>query len=576
MAALLWMDAASIWLETRPVFGAETLLVSGALPRRFDYPFAWQKAPRTTFVLVQPIRLPRLHPADFEFYPQDFLWAVSVNGENVPAPGLPLSGASREGRSIDLSRYLHSGDNEIELRMQVRFGEAGFLLSVSPWDTWSLALLGLAMGATVATAFAACTLCRVNLLQPEMLIFLAGVGLRYLYVSGTPYFVRSFDYWGHADYLDFIIQHSALPPPGSNWEAFQPPLYYLVVAGLSKICLALGLPVEMRYGLWQGFSTLCSVGVLLAGWWVARIIYEIQRDRRFYMLGVIAVAPPLVFNAARVSNDGLLALLAFLWLALLLHFWRRPATGTWLGLSVVTGLALLTKASALSLWAMTVLVLVFDRRFPMRRKLAWLLALVVVPCALAGVYYLPRALHATALNTYVVGNLSSLNYHGRIDGVLIKSLTFNPFKVVRYPFDETWGPRHDYFPEVFFKTMFLGEWIKGAPYKLMARMMMIVALLLIVPLVVGIYRAISRAGPLDFPLLLVLAGIFVAQWLFLQMAPYLSTQDFRYSVVLLVPAIHVILYGIYIRAPRWQQAFTFLLQWAMLNSAIYVALLALG
>jgi uncharacterized membrane protein YpjA len=112
---------------------------------------------------------------------------------------------------------------------------------------------------------------------------------------------------------------------------------------------------------------------------------------------------------------------------------------------------------------------------------------------------------------------------------------FNPFKIVRYPFAETWGPRNDYFLEVFFKTMLLGEWIKGAAYKWLARWMVLTALALIPLFAFGLWQAVKRRAVREEPLLTTLAGVLIAQWLFLQLAPYLSTQDFRFSVVLLVP-----------------------------------------
>jgi hypothetical protein len=61
------------------------------------------------------------------------------------------------------------------------------------------------------------------------------------------------------------------------------------------------------------------MGVLAVGYVIAGFLYERGDSRRLYMLAILGVAPPLVFNAARVSNDGLLVLLAYGWLALLLH-----------------------------------------------------------------------------------------------------------------------------------------------------------------------------------------------------------------------------------------------------------------
>lgn len=576
LAGALGLSAAFLENVTRPAFGPATLRVAGDAPRTFAYPFDWRGTQRTRFILVQEVELPRLHPNVFTFYPRDFLWAMEVNGHRVDAPGLPLSAASLEGRSIDLAPFLHPGRNEIVLQMERRWREAGLRLAVSPRDRLSLAWLALTGAAMIAAGVLVANVAGVSLPRAEGLLLLAGIALRLVYVMGTPYFVRSFDYWGHADDLDYVARHLRLPPAGANWEAFQAPLYYLLAGGVTRIMESLGMPEDQRYALWQGLSLLESIGVLLVGRAVASLLYPEDRDSRLGMVAVLAVAPPLVFNAARVSNDGLLTLLEFSWLAILLRYWRRPRMVTWAWLAVVLGLALVTKASALVLAAVSGLCLAADSRAGLKTRGMRLGALLAIVAVMAGGYYLPRCFQATALNTYVVGNLASLNPCAHIDGVLEKSFVFNPARIIRYPFDEAWGPRHDYFLEVFFKTMLMGDWIKGEFYKIPGRIMVSVALLLIIPFGAGLYRALRRREFFDGPLLATLGGVLAAQWLFLQMAPFLSTLDFRFSVILLVPIIHYVGRGIR-EGPGWWRGFaTLLLQVAVLNSAIYLVMLSTG
>lgn len=572
LAGLLWLAAALLYHETRPVYGPATLLMPGASPRSFAYPFYLHDAPRMRFVLQQELDLPRVHPTTFVFYPLDFLRAISVNGHDVPAAGLPLSGASEEGRSINLAPFLHPGVNQLALQMEARWGEASFNLAVSPWDRCYLMLLVFVLGATGATAALLYIGLRASTPLPEMVLLLSGIALRIIYFFGTPYFVRSFDFSGHTDYLDYVARHLSLPPANAGWESFQPPLYYIVAGGITKLLLLLGMAESQRFVLWQGISLLLSVGVLAAGWAIAMLLYEKRDSRRLYLLAILAVAPPLVFNAARVSNDGLLALLACVWLALLLFYWRRPGKTILVWLAVVLGLALLTKANAIAFVIVTSICLLLDRRFTARSRIISLGVTLAICTAISGGYYLPRAFHANEVGVYVVGNLHSLSAHVGIDHVFTKSLIFNPAKVVRYPFDESLGPRRDYFLEVFFKTMLMGEWIKAAPYKFLARWMLIVALLLVPFLALGLVRRADR----DVPLVITLAVVFLSQWLFLQCAPYLSTQDMRYSVVLLAPVSCLVLQGIYTSGPRLKSIATFLLQVALLNSAIYITVLALA
>jgi hypothetical protein len=105
--------------------------------------------------------------------------------------------------------------------------------------------------------------------------------------------------------------------------------------------------------------------------------------------------------------------------------------------------------------------------------------------------------------------------------------------------------------------------------------MVLIALLLIVPFAVGLWQALKRRALEEEPLLATLAGVLLAQWLFLQVAPYLSTQDFRFSVLLLVPLSYFFMTGVYTSSYYVRSIATLLLQLALLNSAIYLLILAL-
>ncbi|MBI5156133.1 hypothetical protein HZA45_02540, partial [Candidatus Peregrinibacteria bacterium] len=63
-------------------------------------------------------------------------------------------------------------------------------------------------------------------------IFLTGVLVRILYVSGTPYSVREHDVWSHIDYIRFVAEHGTLPDPHAGSQFYHPPLYYFLTAGI--------------------------------------------------------------------------------------------------------------------------------------------------------------------------------------------------------------------------------------------------------------------------------------------------------------------------------------------------------
>jgi putative transposase len=203
-ALVCWIAAAWLYHATRPHFSHGTVEFPGQPPRAFAHPYLQKKAPKAKFLLREEIDLPDLHPTVFEFYPQDVLWTLRVNGHAISATGLPLSAAHHEGRSIDLAPYLHPGVNELELNMEVFWGEAALRLQISPWDKISLALSVLVTLAMTGTVAFVCSLRRIAFLTLETVLLLGGILLRFIYMLGTPYFIRAYDFWGHADYLDRV------------------------------------------------------------------------------------------------------------------------------------------------------------------------------------------------------------------------------------------------------------------------------------------------------------------------------------------------------------------------------------
>jgi hypothetical protein len=575
LSLFLWLAVLLFYQSVQPRFGPCTVQFFGQPRQEAKFPYEQKKVPKGRFVLIEDLGIGPLLPTAFAFYPQDILWKILVNGDDIRAEGLPLSALSHEGRSIDLAPYLHEGNNRLELDMEVVGKDASLRMYASPWDKYLIVLLMLLSLATFVTGALLCSFFNTSLVAAEAFVLMGGVVLRFVYVLGTPYFVRAYDYWGHAAYLDYVAAHLSLPDPHANWEAFQPPLYYFVVGALTKALFLCGLTEDQRYTFWQCISVIGGAGVLIAGFRISRLLFPADIKSRLNLLAVLGVAPALVLNTSRASNDILIVLLEFVWLGLVLQHWKRPAVRTWLGLSAIVGLALLTKASALVLVPISLLCLVIKPDLEWKPKMQAAIVLLLAVAGIAGWYYLPRAFHESSVNTYVVGNLSTLNPKAHIDSVFLKSLVFNPFKVIRYPFAEPWGPHSQYFLEVFFKTIFTGEWMRGASYRWLGRIFIIAALLLVPVFLLGLYDALKRRDTYALPLAITFAGVFAAQWNFVQIAPYLSSQDFRYSVILLVPMTYFFLRGVARLPVKWGDGYLLILQFTMLNCAVYVLELAL-
>ncbi len=159
-----------------------------------------------------------------------------------------------------------------------------------------------------------------------------------------------YDVGGHLNYVRYLQEHRALPSASEGWEMYQPPLYYLICAGLLDI---LGFPAFSHEGIvtlrWLGLVLgLAHLAVL---WGALKLLFPGERGRPLWALAVAALLPPLLYLSHYVTNEPLAAALATATLYQTLRLLRREniSLRAWAGLGFCMGAALLAKASAVLL-----------------------------------------------------------------------------------------------------------------------------------------------------------------------------------------------------------------------------------
>jgi len=157
-----------------------------------------------------------------------------------------------------------------------------------------------------------------------------------------------FDSGEHDRYIQFILQHHALPLPNDGWEMHQPPLYYMVCALWLG---ALGLDTTTP----AAFTPLHAVnGVIgLAQCVLALLCLRRLFPRNFSVqaagLLIAAFLPPNLYLSLYVTNDPLAGLLVSAALYFYLR-WRENsshAAGFAAGLGLALGAAVLTKLNSI-------------------------------------------------------------------------------------------------------------------------------------------------------------------------------------------------------------------------------------
>jgi tetratricopeptide (TPR) repeat protein len=157
-----------------------------------------------------------------------------------------------------------------------------------------------------------------------------------------------YDVDGHIAYISYIQEHHSLPRADEGWEMFQPPLYYLLGAGLLS---ALSLSVTQDGGLMALRVMGMGIGIahFVLVWLSLGLLFPGDRSKPRWGLIMAAALPPVLYLSQYVSNEGLAAAMVSGCVYLTLRMLRqeRASWKAWTGLGLCLGAALLTKPTAL-------------------------------------------------------------------------------------------------------------------------------------------------------------------------------------------------------------------------------------
>lgn len=408
-------------------------------------------------------------------------------------------------------------------------------------------------------------------------VFILGCLIRVVYVLGTPYWVRAYDWEGHLQFIQYLLQHRVLPPFDAGWEFYQAPLYY-VLASLWTLPFSLLQHNETQ--LWydlQIFSLLLSflsAGLLC---WIAQLLFpeEEARPQRVLFAAFLIFFPGVVLFSSRISNDILAFPLSLVTFGLLVRWWRHRQIEDWLLLCCSIGLGLLVKNSAMLLLAACFASFSITPGVSLWKKILYGLVGFSIILGLAGWHTIPRALEEMKTDVFPVGNIKSLHSDLMVQRGIGGFIRFHPIAVLREPFNDPWGDAlgRQNFWEFFYKSAFFGEFQFPPLLRILASLMLGMGMFLLIVLgPLGLYGHFSRACSLALPIYIVGLAVCLGQILLRWKLPYSPIQDFRFSLLLLVPVTYVLFSGMRLLRNSLQRlAFDMLYSFTMLN-ATFIAL----
>ncbi|OGJ55247.1 hypothetical protein A2880_02925 [Candidatus Peribacteria bacterium RIFCSPHIGHO2_01_FULL_49_38] len=488
-------------------------------------------------------------PTVFRITPDDCLEELVINAVPFVHEDIPFCDWTH-GRIFDLTETLLDGANSVSARVKDHGNIGGLqFLPVTPWWYDAITLLRRVILFVIGT-YALVMLLRAlpftkHMSTPLRIVLITGILLRVFYVSATPHTVRGYDTDGHIAYIEHMRSEMSIPNPQDGWEFYQPPLYYALGAAWESV--AASLPFLLPFSHPQ--QTLSLFLAMIAFCLVPRIAqyaFPQRKDAvsRLFLTATFAVFPGIVFSAARINNDILSLLLGTIALLLLLHFWKTRTLSLWMILSVVLGIALITKSTGALVAIAAFFTLFCAKRITIRRRIVLGILGGILIVLLVGWFHIPRALDTRSPRETLVGNIGNLNSALRVDNSLQSYVTVHPGAVLKHPFNDPWNDeaRRQNFWEYWYRSAFFGEFLFDVPMFLAQSMLTLgMALLLFVP--VGMLKKCRIADgrvPLCILLLTLTAGAITVRWIY----PFSSVSDFRYSVLLVIPVSYFILRGI--------------------------------
>lgn len=163
-------------------------------------------------------------------------------------------------------------------------------------------------------------------------------------------FHSGYDVKDHVAYIKYIQERRALPLPNEGYEMFQPPLFYAVSAGLLSI-VRLSTDDPGAVQVLRALTMLLGIGNFVFVFLALRLLFPGRAAAQVIGLITAAFLPMQLYLSHYITNETLAGTMASLsiYLALRVLVNERPTVWQFLALGVAAGAALLAKATDLLL-----------------------------------------------------------------------------------------------------------------------------------------------------------------------------------------------------------------------------------
>lgn len=518
--------------------------------------------------------------------PDNCLIYIKINGNEAPLPSENEKLCNyKEGIDVDVLNYLKKGQNEIEIKIKDYGGKYGLSVGNASMDVIYIILLVLSLPAFLLPFFLLLNyLLPLNLNKNKLLIILIllAIALRIFYLSYTDYNLRTHDVEGHIDYINYISLNHSLPNADQCWQCYQPPIYYIMGALVSRISQFTNL--NPHFGL-QIFSLLLSFLFLVFSIKTAK---EVLSDNRLLIVAISLISfwPSGIIHSVRIGNDSLYYAFYAIGFYFIIKWYKKEYKKDFYLASLFSILSVLTKSSGLILASIFIVSLLYKFIKTNERKIILkkiLILSIILTMGFVLAFYKPlENLRSSSSGDLFVGNIKSLNGGLSVKNELKNYLWIDLHSYFKEPFAYSWedkGGRQNYWIFLL-KTSQFGEFefnnFKYAP--MLAKYINIFLLFTIFFFLISLVflfwnENLKNIKNVNFILLFSIIISLTASIIMRVRLPFSPTGDFRYIFPSLVPL--VLIYASGLKYIRFKNAKMNTLKYIAYSPAILIPLFSI-
>ena len=266
------------------------------------------------------------------------------------------------------------------------------------------------------------------------LLFACGAGLRILLWWVNPV-ENHFD--DHYEPIFWFMHHGSIAPKDALWQAYHPPVFYVISAFIGKGALLLGTAEPTAVKLIQFLPCLYAILTLIA---IRSILNHLPLSdlARLLAFGFVCFLPRHIYLSALHSNDSITVLaIAICTYLMLIAYEKQFAYPSVALLSIAMTVTLFTKYTAFVVLPMAlgllVPVVLQHIQLPQRRVFVSCIMLLGIPMVILGA---DLAMNSVRYGTLLPTNETIFNpsdTQPRIDTSMSSYATFKPWTTIQTP-----------------------------------------------------------------------------------------------------------------------------------------------